>query len=779
MNHNVCILNNIILKNLTLQIMEIKNYSLLWLLLCLSTPIWAATYYLDATGGSNANNGLSPETAWKDIYKIRASLPAPGDVFLFKRGESWENARLYIDASGTATQPIIYGAYGEASAPLPIISSIAPIDGANQSANWTSSAPGTNIWTLAVTATPGRLFLDGVEHLRASTLADLGTTDSEGAFSHWFYDGSSQLLYLYSLNNPASQFNLIAGSQHFATVQVALASHLKFEHLDIRGGWGSSLRINAGSHINVLNCQLGHSANSGISIEDLLVSGVRQPSSYITVSDNTFDSDFTFYYGLGSERGCGDGIKLFYGANNCNVNNNTFINWAHNAIELLGNRFDAAGVLSNQFYDNYITAPDIPYAHPLGVDGLLGKCSDNVFYRNFIENCRTASQINGDNNWVHHNIIMGMRNSPNKATGTGHAFILGIYQNGLVSQNNRFDHNLIIDTDESAFLIRGYGYPGQVQDVAIRNNILYETGQAPKNNAYTQGTGIVIYDTQLDGVGGNTFLNNLFYSSLGNTNAVFVQDDGTYYSTDNFNALNGTDGNLIESNLFGDPLFTDFSNEDYLPMPASPAVNAGLDVGVSQDFALQPRILGPSPDIGPFETNVDSSWFQVRLVIVANKKFNLRWEGLSGRYSSHYLIERKTDNSYWQPIAQVDARLNSEKPLSYIFIDRSPPQGVTVYYRILRSDLDGGYSYSETVQGIIGEQANLLNLIRPDKETIHLVPTQGWDWSKTIIRVIRYDGQLYKVIKGSPMVYLNELPSGQYFLHIQQGDHFEVKRFIR
>jgi hypothetical protein len=29
------------------------------------------------------------------------------------------------------------------------------------------------------------------------------------------------------------------------------------------------------------------------------------------------------------------------------------------------------------------------------------------------------------------------------------------------------------------------------------------------------------------------------------------------------------------------------------------------------------------------------------------------------------------------------------------------------------------------------------------------------------------------------MVYLNELPSGQYFLHIQQGDHFEVKRFIR
>lgn len=138
------------------------------------------------------------------------------------------------------------------------------------------------------------------------------------------------------------------------------------------------------------------------------------------------------------------------------------------------------------------------------MDGLPGKCQGNTFFRNYIEDCRTACQANGNNNHLHHNIIVGMRRSPSKNQPTAHAFIMGIYGSGLVSENNRFDHNLIIDTDESAFLIRGYGFPGQVQGHEIRNNIIYETGQAPYGNAYDVGTGLVIYDTNLDGVGGNT-----------------------------------------------------------------------------------------------------------------------------------------------------------------------------------------------------------------------------------------------------------------------------------
>jgi hypothetical protein len=50
---------------------------------------WAATYYVDATNGLDANNGLATAAAWKTIAKVNASRFLPGDQVLFKRGEMW------------------------------------------------------------------------------------------------------------------------------------------------------------------------------------------------------------------------------------------------------------------------------------------------------------------------------------------------------------------------------------------------------------------------------------------------------------------------------------------------------------------------------------------------------------------------------------------------------------------------------------------------------------------------------------------------------------------
>ena len=749
------------------------------LLVCLIasiTPLFSTTYYLDFSQGSNANDGLSPETAWKDLFKIRAAFPAPADTFLFKRGESWEGLQMYIDASGTADQPIVYGAYGDPVEPLPIISTVAALPDASVGANWTETEP--NIWTLSLTRTPGRLFLDEGEYLRAHTLADLATTDNEGAFAHWFYEAGSQLLYLYAEQNPASAYGQIEGSLQFNTVLAFAADYLVFDQLDVRGGGGAALSINGGSHIRVTNCALGKWANSGLTLIDQAVAGVRQNTSFVSVSGNSFDSDFTFFYGLGSERGCGDGIKLFYGVDNCVVSNNSFRNWAHNAIELLATQSGGAGVTGNQFYDNYLTAPDIPYAHPFGVDGLLDKCRDNEFYRNFIENCRTASQVNGNNNWVHHNIIRGMRNSPSKPNEpTAHAFILGIYGNGFVSQDNRFDHNLIIDTDESAFLIRGYGLPGQVQNHAIRNNICYETGQQPRGEAYAQGTQLVIYDTQTDGVGGNAFQHNLFYSNLGSDQVVYIQDDGSYYTAEGFNALNGVDGNVIEENISGDPLFTDFANGNYLPTLASPVIDAGLDVGIAFDYALAPRVFGPAPDIGPFEIQESGTWSPVKLKVLRRGRVELRWRNNSARFSRRYVIERKAGERPWRRIGRVDARLRSPDPVPYVFVDRTPPPG-QVHYRILRKDKDGTSQYSEAVSVRLRPR-NSLSLARIDTETLQVLSTEEWDWSQTTIQVFRHDSRLMGLVKGSPTVSLGDLPAGIYYLHIHWSDQVEIKRFIR
>ena len=45
---------------------------------------WSATYYVDATNGNDASNGLSEATPWKTVAKVNASSFNPGDQILLK-----------------------------------------------------------------------------------------------------------------------------------------------------------------------------------------------------------------------------------------------------------------------------------------------------------------------------------------------------------------------------------------------------------------------------------------------------------------------------------------------------------------------------------------------------------------------------------------------------------------------------------------------------------------------------------------------------------------------
>jgi len=553
----------------------------------------ATTYYLDASQGDNQNSGLSPTLAWKD--SIMQSI-LPSDKIFFKRGEVWKR-RWYSSSAGTFSQPIVYSAYGDLNDPLPIISGVLPLTVANDISNWNLQS--NNIWTLDLPKTPGRLFLDDLEVLRARSLVEVGLNDSEGFLGRWFHFDS--VLYLHSPQNPALEYQLFEGSQDFITFTLEKADYNVLQNLDIQGGSGASVMIAGAEGIEVKYCRLGNKGRSGI----LLRTSAQTSSSKISIHDNIFDSKFQFLHGLGTDRGCGDGVRIIWGVDSSEVFRNIFKNWAHNAIELLGNQDTLDGVNYNLFYDNYIHAPDIPYAHPLGADGFIGKCQFNEFYRNTIENCRTASQINGNNNWVHHNLINGMLRSLAKDEPTAHAFILGVYGTNLVSQDNRFEHNTIMDTDESGFLVSGYGFNNQVKDNLIQNNIIYETGKAPHNNAYNIGTSLVIFDTNTDGLDGNTYRNNLFYNSEPTYQAVFVKDDSAYYSADQFNIRNGIDKDTISDNLDSDPLFIDFNMDNYRLSSTSLAIDVGISTNTATDYLLNNRTLGISPDIGAIEYNPD------------------------------------------------------------------------------------------------------------------------------------------------------------------------------
>ncbi len=81
----------------------------------------AATYYVDASSGSDYNSGLSQYSAWKTIQKVNNCRFQPGDRILFKRGETWHGT-LFIASSGTFAKPIVIGSYGDSEEPAPLVS---------------------------------------------------------------------------------------------------------------------------------------------------------------------------------------------------------------------------------------------------------------------------------------------------------------------------------------------------------------------------------------------------------------------------------------------------------------------------------------------------------------------------------------------------------------------------------------------------------------------------------------------------------------------------------
>lgn len=78
----------------------------------------AAIYYVSPTGNDN-NNGLSPSAAWRTISKVDQSayIFQPGDQILFQRGGKYYG-QFTAGNSGTVALPITIGDYGTGELPI-------------------------------------------------------------------------------------------------------------------------------------------------------------------------------------------------------------------------------------------------------------------------------------------------------------------------------------------------------------------------------------------------------------------------------------------------------------------------------------------------------------------------------------------------------------------------------------------------------------------------------------------------------------------------------------
>ncbi len=71
----------------------------------------SGTKYYVSNNGNDANDGLTPETAWATIAKVNSASLSPGDGVFFERGGLWRGKRLL------AKTGVTYSAYGEGQKP--------------------------------------------------------------------------------------------------------------------------------------------------------------------------------------------------------------------------------------------------------------------------------------------------------------------------------------------------------------------------------------------------------------------------------------------------------------------------------------------------------------------------------------------------------------------------------------------------------------------------------------------------------------------------------------
>ena len=548
----------------------VKKY-LFIIFILIAFKLFATTYYIDASFGNDSNAGTSVTGAWKTINKVNNFNFSPGDSILFKKGDIWKEL-LNFPSSGNASAPIVIGSYG--NGPLPVITGRDVYQGWDNPATWTDY--GSNLWYREQSYNPQRLWINGEEVLRNEVVDSL-----DGNRYMWAWENSR--LYVYSVSNPATSFSLMETNVLYFTVRFENKEHILVQNIEVQGGYSFAFALLGCGHITIKNCNIGAYSRQGILIRES--QGVS--STYLIIDSCEVDSRFHFSYG--KNKGIDDGIQIVNGANDCVVKNCAILDFGHTGIYLKGLIESANGVYNNKIYGNYISGENVTYQRGIGTDGLENKCRDNEFFNNIIRNTTVQNQINGNNNWIHHNIIDGIRNSPVRTFATARGIHLQAYGTDMVCHDNKIDNNLIMNCDEPGIYFRGDQNPKNHN--YIRNNIIINCGQNSRDGL--NDIAIAIEDH-------NSILTNYFYNNClfnGDETAPVVYLRGAYVNAENFNNQVSTMDSAA-NNIQKDPLLTTSDSLYYFLLQDSPCIDAGIDVGLTNDFYGNMISFGNAPDIG-------------------------------------------------------------------------------------------------------------------------------------------------------------------------------------
>jgi hypothetical protein len=534
----------------------------------------AVTYYISNTAtngsvvGNDNNDGLSLSTPWLTVAYANAQTFYGGDQILFNSGGVWRET-LIVPSSGYYGGQITFGSFGTGAEPI-----ISGSNLLNTVGNWSNTSG--QVWQIAATTQPNIVYFNGILGTLQSSVA---TVQSGGAGSWWW---SSNVLYVYSASNPASAFTnpgVEAGARSWA-IEINVQPYITINNLDARDGNDNTTgMIYSGSTalgLIVSNCTMERGRGYGLHLR-----GVASPSGAVV--------------------------------SNCIIANN-----GGAGIYLQNNL--SAGLIAhdNQIYNNgWASTLDSQY-----YTGLQGSLGNSIIYNNIIHDNGGSYGAYGSHgiyaeNGTTSTYSIYSNTIYNHIHGYGiHAFYSGtiyknnIYSNGggiLVDGNttNNVVYNIYYNqiwgsTSQAGIVEQNKG--SGTYSVTLENNTFYNNAGAElyigdnltaltvKNNIFQAASGGFSYHITSAQTGTVAIDYNLAYGSSGVP--CYYNSQGITWATWQGD---GFDTHGVNSN----PLFVSTSIPDFHLQPSSPAIGAGVAVGLTTDYIGLP--LKTPPDIGAYQ----------------------------------------------------------------------------------------------------------------------------------------------------------------------------------
>jgi hypothetical protein len=539
-----------------------KKLLLFIILLCLWPVLGNATVYYVANAGNDSCNGTSSSLgssgacAWKTIAHVNARTFNPGDSILFQAGGTWRE-QLTVPSSGSAGSPITFGAYGSGAQPV--------IDGTNlivPGSSW--SLYTKNIWQATVTTQPNIVFFNGTRGTIETSVANLTAPEE------WYW--ASNILYTYATSSPDILYTRpgVEPAQRSDALIIANRSYVTVNGLKLTRTNSDIVLIGgSGSNATVENSEISWGGRNGIGIYNAYRgSNLFTLNAIHDLPGNGVNTNHT---------GSGSGTQTI-------MSQNQVYNCA---------QFGIFGEVNYYIIENNIF-------HDNGKNTVLGPPGQFIA----IEIYSSGSDGAGQNNIVRYNTIYNQKSCGND----GGAIEFDLYTTG-----NQAYYNVAYNNDGPGITLYGArsnsvynntfyndsqnscGQLGSPSEIRLTGTSTPVTSNTLVKNNIAYATGTSTYPIYVDSYTYNQTLsisNNDFYAPNSSDFYFWHATGGNSLST--FNALTG-----VSANLNSNPLFVSTSTPNLNLRAGSPAIYAGVNVGLTTDYEGN-QVHNP-PSMGVYE----------------------------------------------------------------------------------------------------------------------------------------------------------------------------------